>query len=199
MVLFGATLVVFYASTNLRSTSAGEETEIDQVTATVVEKPSIFEAALKPLYAEAIALRIPTVNIKVNVISVGVDANGSMETPRNWSEAGWYKKGARPGENGNLILNGHYDSSTGNAAAFYTLRNVKVGAKIEVTDAFDKTYVYEVTQMFYVNVTDPDRLNIFKSDNTLNEITLITCGGVWDYVSHNYSKRLVVKGTLVNN
>lgn len=158
---------------------------------------SIFEEQLVPLYIDPKNVTIETLGLNVPVTVVGVAKDGSMETPKNWNEAGWYWKSAHPGEKGNLIINGHYDDSSARPAAFWQLKNVVVGDKVSVTDKYNKTFVYQISDVFFVSIQDPQRLDVLQSDDSKSTITLITCGGVWLPGMSTYDKRLVVKGELI--
>jgi len=98
---------------------------------------------------------------------------------------------------GRVIINGHYDDSSARPAAFWQLKNVAVGDKVSVTDKYSKTFVYQVSDVFFVSIQDPQRLDVLQSDDSKSTITLITCGGVWLPGMSTYDKRLVVKGELV--
>lgn len=157
---------------------------------------SVFENALKPIYSNPMALEIASVNIQLKLIEVGVDDTGGLEAPKEWLNGGWYNDGAKAGEPGNLVINGHYDDNLGRPAAFWTLKNVSIGDKVTVKDSLGRFYVYTVTEKFYVDINDPDRLKIFENQTDKAHITLITCGGVWLSGYSTYSKRLVIKGEL---
>lgn len=130
--------------------------------------------------------------IDFNLIDIGVEPDGKLEVPKNWDEGGWYVKSAYPGEKGNLIINAHYDTNTGAPGALYNLKNVKINDRVYVVDQLGRTFAYEVTDLFEIDIQDPNRLKIFDSKKDKSELTLITCGGVWNYKS-GYNKRLVVK------
>ena len=97
-----------------------------------------------------------------------------------------------------VIIDGHYDTNTGAPAAFWPLKNIGVNDKVILKDKLNRNFTYEVTNAFYVDIDDPNRLQVFEeSDNPT--LTLITCGGIWDYSSGTYNKRLVVKAKLVSS
>lgn len=157
---------------------------------------SVFESKLKPVYSKATHVFVDSANVSADLIEVKRLDDGSLEAPHDWKVGGWYDNGARPGENGNLIINGHYDDNYGRPASFWSLKNVKLGDKVVVQDDFGKEYTYRVTDVYYVGIDDPDRTKIYDNDKDKAEITLITCGGVWVPGISNYNKRLIVKGGL---
>jgi sortase A len=164
----------------------------------VTDNESAFTASLKPIYEKPSRLVIDSLRLDLNIIEVGVEEDGTMEAPKDWFSAGWYKRGARAGENGNLVLNAHYDTDTGRPAAFWELKNLRVGDTVWVIDDLGRSHAYLITEIFYLGINDPDRLKIFKSDKQKPTLTLITCGGIWLPGEYTYSQRLIVKGELTN-
>lgn len=161
-------------------------------------KESAFKSYLYQMLGNPKQILIESANINIVVNPVGLAADGSLQTPTKWNEAGWYKKSAKPGEKGNMIINAHYDDSSGKPAAFWQLKNVKVDDKVVVTDEYGRKYVYRVTNSALIDINDPNRLAIFDDPKEGEaSITLITCGGVWLPGQNNYNKRLAVQGELI--
>lgn len=140
-------------------------------------------------------LSIPSLNITADVESVGMDSQGRMDVPKNDFNVAWYNLGFKPGAQGSSVIDGHFDRSTGASAVFYNLGNIKSGAEIIVRDRTGQDLTFVVTKKAYYpfdsfpleevfNTTDKPRLN------------LITCDGVYDTSTHNYSQRLVVYSEL---
>lgn len=189
-ILFTSILTSFKAL----SIKANPEVISNQVT---TQEVSAFRELKEPLYFDPKSLMFTTNSreTSLKVIEVGLGDSGQLETPPNWTDAGWYYKSARPGEKGNVIIDGHYDNNVGFPAAFWALKSIKVNDKVILKDKLNRSFTYKVTDTFYVDIDDPERLQVFKeSDNPI--LTLITCGGVWDYKSGTYNKRLVVRAEL---
>lgn len=168
---------------------------------TVISKTtenSIFAQKVKPLISEPVKIYTQDKKLNANIVQIGVKQNGQMETPNDFYSAGWYKDSSKLNQNGNIFINGHYDTYTGAPAAFWYLKNLKQGDKVFLVDFYHRTFEYEVGEVFYLDINDPTRLEITKSSDTLPVLTLVTCGGVWDVYEHNYSKRLVVKARLAS-
>lgn len=174
--------------------------ENSQITQEVLsaQEVSVFSEISKPVYGVPKKVSIESLGISANVIPVGVDASGRLETPKKWDEVGWYSKGSKPSEKGNLLLNAHYDDNYGNPAVFWKLKNIKVGDKVSVLDSYGRVYDYKVTNIFYIGIDDSDRTRVFepyKEDTAV--MTMITCGGVWSGTAGTYDKRLVVNAELI--
>ncbi len=162
------------------------------------QTPSIFADISKPIYGYPKKIIIDSIGVSADVVSLGVDKDGYLETPKNWNEVSWYSKGAKPSEKGNFLVNAHYDDSSGNPAVFYRLKNINVGDKVSVLDSYDRTFNYKVTNVYYVDIADPERTKVFepyKEDASV--MTMITCGGVWSQKDGTYNKRLVVNAELI--
>ena len=190
--IFGIKINPFtFLKSSKESTVLKEEVLSEQI-------PSIFADISEPIYSSPKKIIIDSIGVSANVVSLGVDKNGYLETPKNWNEIGWYSKGAKPSEKGNFLINAHYDDSSGNPAAFYRLKNINVGDKVSVIDSYDRTFNYKVSNVYYVDIADPERTKVFepfKEDASV--MTMITCGGVWSVKDGTYNKRLVVNAELI--
>lgn len=160
------------------------------------EKVSVFENKLEPILTTPTSIEIKAVGIRADLVPVNVDSDGVMETPKNWYQAGWFVQGGVPGENRNLIINGHYDTNTGAPAAFYNLQGVQFGDVIEVKDKYGRIFNYKVIELSYLDIKDPSRLDVLEDEDSKSTLTLITCGGVYLQGS-GYDKRLVVRAELL--
>lgn len=153
-------------------------------------QPSVFRQEVKPIYLPPKILKFKEKTLDVE--EVGVEEGGFLGVPSSWHTAGWYRDSAKPGEEGNIIMDGHYDTNTGAPGAFWELKDLQIGDKVFLVDALGRKFEYLVTQKFYVDIKDPQRARVFEGDKS-RQLTLITCGGVWDYASNTYNKRLVIK------
>lgn len=159
---------------------------------------SAFTKALEPIYDKPKRLYTETHGIDISLIEVGVEPDGKLENPKDWNVGGWFYKSSKPGEHGNIIINAHYDNNWGAPAAFWKLKNIVVDDKVYLVDSLGKIHTYKVTKSFYLDIDDPNRLSIFEDVEDKSELTLITCGGVWDFSAGTYNKRLVVKAELLD-
>lgn len=193
-ITFGSTF--FAVKQGWVGSSLNDKSNISEVHAATDNRGSAFETLKKPLAFNPVKVDIGEGNLYLE--RLGLDADGKLETPEKWENAGWYKKSAKPGEKGNIIIAGHYDDTSGSPAAFWGLKKLKVNDKVLLTDELNRTFTYNITETFYVDIDDPDRLEIFDEDK-IEELTLVTCGGLWNDSEGTYSKRLVVKAELVSS
>lgn len=161
-----------------------------------------FKSLTQNQYQNPVFLKIESVKINANVEVVSTEPDGSMQVPANYNNVGWLKTSSKLGQKGNLVLSGHYDTSSGAPAVFYNLQQVKQGDIIIVVTQtnsgllYDKEYV--VTSAYLADPSNNEHVKEAYKNTSHPTITLITCNGVWNSVTHEYSHRVVVKGDLVN-
>ncbi|RJR14778.1 class F sortase [Candidatus Microgenomates bacterium] len=147
-----------------------------------------------PVLAPA-TLIIPKLGIQAAVEHVGVTPANNMDVPKNAADVAWFQYGAAPGEEGNAVIAGHYDTPTGKPAIFYFLKTLEVGDEIEVISQGAVRLKFEVTEVASIPYDVFPNEYVFK-DKPGRNVNLITCGGVWDPVQKIYSNRIVVYTTL---
>lgn len=137
-----------------------------------------------------VRLRIPALGIDTVVQWVGVDAEGRMGVPSNYTDVAWYERGAAPGTLGNAVIAGHLDSKTG-PAVFYDLEDLKPGDEIITTSEDGQEFHFIVTTSEVYDADDAPLDRIFG--NAIRpHLNLITCDGAFDRSIRQYDKRLVV-------
>lgn len=195
LVLSLIPIIAFYILFSQNLTNPFQTKE--EVVLGVGEKVSVFQTALKPIYGTPKKIIIDSLNLKIDVTTVGIDPSGYLDTPKEWNIAGWYSQSARPSENGNMLIDGHYDDNYGRPAVFWKLKNLKSGDKVSILDSYGRSYDYLVVNSYFVDINDPERLKVLEKSGNVPALTLITCGGVWNAAKHTYSDRLVVSAQLV--
>lgn len=146
-------------------------------------------------------IQIPNIRVDASIVTVGLDPDGAMGAPEGPHDVGWYKHGPAPGEQGNVLLDGHVDWTNRQTgvpfgAVFWDLKTLKPGAKVSITDG-EREFVYEVSEYRRYRWDDPEGLSVLQR-TTDARITMITCGGQFDRTTRNYSMREVVIATLVS-
>lgn len=159
---------------------------------------SAFDSLKKPQAGKPIKLIIPSQNVELSVVAVSRSEDGVMETPKSWNLAGWYKGSSKTLEEGNIIINGHYDDNYGRPAAFWKLKNLRLDDTVRIVDEFNRPVDYKVTSTYYIAIDDPDRFKVYDSEEGKQSLTLITCGGVWLPGESTYNKRLIIKADRID-
>jgi len=141
-------------------------------------------------------LVIPKINVDAPVVTLSVDGQGVMQSPKTAFEVGWYDFTARPGTGGNAVFSGHVDFASVGAAVFWNLRELGPGDLVEVRLADGTAYQYLVVS----NVSYPgDDAPIADIVGPTGEdtVTIITCTGTFNREVHQYSHRLVVRAERI--
>lgn len=140
-----------------------------------------------------VTVRIPAIGVAAKIISVGLDGHGGVAVPPLATPmlAGWYDRGAAPGQAGAAVLLGHVDSALTGPAVFYKLGELRPGNLVYVTRKDNRTVVFTVTSVALYPQTDFPALRVygFTAAPTLR---LVTCGGDFDWQTHHYLDRTVV-------
>jgi LPXTG-site transpeptidase (sortase) family protein len=140
---------------------------------------------------EPLQIDIPKIGTHAPVVPLGLEADGSLAAPTDPDTVGWFEGGPGVGASGNVLLAGHVDWA-GRLRAFGQLKQLEPGDTIAVTDANGNELTYSVlwTRLYQADSAPLDE--IFEQ-TTNDELTLITCGGVFDRSAHMYLSRWVVR------
>jgi len=159
--------------------------------------PPAFVSGNAPSDNAPTRIEIPSIGLDADVESVGILGGGLMGVPRSLADAGWLGTGVAPGSLGNAVITGHLDGSYGQPAAFWSLRRLRSGDAIMVTNALGVELHFVV-----VSVGRYDRVNIplvrvFGPSHEAH-LNLITCAGPYVRGDGGYLDRLVVYAQLVD-
>lgn len=138
-------------------------------------------------------LMIPSIGVNAPIAPVGLEASGIMASPSEGHVVGWYELGPRPGEPSNAVLAGHVDWEKA-VAVFFRLRELKPGDDIEVRTSMGTYYRYAVDQIQSYRTEDTPVSEVF-GPTAGRTLTLITCGGQFDWGRREYLERLVVRAS----
>jgi sortase (surface protein transpeptidase) len=141
-----------------------------------------------------VAIRIPAVRIDSGLIPLGLNDDNTLEVPHDFAVAGWYIHRAVPGEQGPSIIVGHVDSKKG-PALFYRLREVELGATIEVERSDGSVAVFTVT------ASEQHDKDTFPTERVYDptsapELRVITCGGRFNRAARSYDDNVIVFAAL---
>lgn len=158
------------------------------------QKPATPVPVPKVTYAVPVRLIIPRIGVDAAVEDVGLTSGRDMASPSGPATVGWYKFGARPGNRGSAVIDGHSGYADGRRAAFDDLPQLKVGDKLYVEDARGKRllFVVRATKLY---ARDASAADVF-APTTRRRLNLITCTGDFDVSAGTHSERLVVFAEL---
>ncbi|HYP45431.1 MAG TPA: class F sortase [Propionibacteriaceae bacterium] len=123
---------------------------------------------------------MPSVDVAMKVLPVGVEDDGDMELPSSVFDAGWYKFGSRPADQaGSTLIAAHVDSRADGLGPFARLRRLEPGAKVLLTTQDGIVHHYRVVSVRAVAKDQLSSLAVFER-NGPPRVTLLTCGGSYD-------------------
>jgi hypothetical protein len=143
-----------------------------------------------PRGAQPEAVVIPAIGVSSRLVRLGLRPDRRMEVPEDYSVAGWYTGGPRPGERGPAVIAGHVDSRRG-PAVFYRLGDLRRGDIVVVR------YPGRVEARFRVERTERHPKRAFPTARVYGEtagpaLRLVTCGGSFDRASGHYRDNVIV-------
>jgi len=135
-------------------------------------------------------VKVPSVGINADLITLGKNPDGSLATPERYDIAGWYKFAPTPGEIGPAIIVGHVDNYLG-PAVFYELKNLQPDQSIFVTRQDNQIVEFRVES---VELFDQQRFPTAAVYGNIDYpgLRLITCGGKFNPLTGHYSHNTVV-------
>jgi Sortase domain len=146
-----------------------------------------------------VAVAIPAIGVRSKLLSLGVNADGTMQVPsltKSAGEAAWYEYSATPGQIGASVIEGHVDSYHG-PAVFFRLGALRPGDIIDVTLADGVTAIFRVTGVReYRKSKFPSGFIYGATDYAA--LRLITCGGPFDPATGHYLSSTVVFASLIS-
>jgi hypothetical protein len=144
-------------------------------------------AGVKPV---AIDIQAASVEAVVETLEI---VDGVMQDPTGPWVVSWYKETGRLGvEDENVVVAAHVDYWNVGPAVFYNIRNLKEGDIVDLTGEDNNLYRYTVE---WLKLYDANNAPIEEIVGQTNEtsLTMITCGGEFDYADGEYLSRTVVR------
>lgn len=134
-------------------------------------------------------LVIDAIDVAANVETVGLTEDGTVSTPTDVANVGWYSGSRRPGDTGPAVIVGHVDSVDG-PAVFARLAELEVGDIVTVENGGVTALSFAVSTVTrHPKVSFPSEAVYGASPDA--ELRLITCGGRYERDS-GYADNVVV-------
>ena len=156
--------------------------------------PSAAAPVAKGVVPVAIQIPVAAVDAQVETNEI---VDGVMQDPTGPWVISWYKESPELGEVGNILMAGHLDYWDVGPAVLYNINNLNQGDQISVTGEDGQIYTYEIDwrENFATADAPLDKI-VGPTDN--ESLTLITCGGPFDYANGVYLERTVVRAHRVD-
>lgn len=138
-----------------------------------------------------VGLAIPSAGVDAGIEPLRV-VDGSMQDPSGPWEVAWYENLGSLGTLGNVVMAGHIDYWNVGPSVFYNLNIVQPGDEIVVSGDDGRAYPYTVEWVQQFDSTSMP-LDEVTGPTDGQSLTLITCGGAFDFVNGQYLQRTVVR------
>ncbi len=133
---------------------------------------------------------IPRVAVSAVVIRLGLNADGTLQVPERFDQAGWYDLGPSPGQPGAAVIVGHLDSAKG-PGVFASLARLRPGDTVQVIHANYSLTSFVVDRLQEVSKTVFPLRQVYGPTRE-PELRLITCTGSFDWRTRHYRDNLIV-------
>ena len=169
--------------------------------AAVVPAVPISNAGLGALATAAtvtpVRIALPDLGIDMEISAEGIDQEGAMALPKNAATAGWYRFGPGLRETaGATVIAAHVDSPHDGVGPFSRLKDAAVGSLVNVSADDGSTVAYTVTEVRSVGKIGAPMAEVFDRAGS-PRLTLVTCGGVFDYDTGHYVDNVIVTAIAV--
>lgn len=137
-------------------------------------------------------LTIDKIKIKSRILPMSVNNDGSMQTPINIFDSGWYSGSVKPGTVGAAVIDGHASGSS-RQGLFADLDTLVVGDVIKIEKGNNQVLKYNVVHTEISDIDTVDMKKMLKPYGDAAEgLNLITCTGKWINDKKTYDKRVLV-------
>ena len=159
--------------------------------------PHISEPrAIRKLGRAPVHIRIPAIQVTAGITKLGLNKDGTVEVPEDPDDAGWYRNGPMPSDQGSAVILGHVDSKVG-PAVFYRLKSLDTGDRIAVGLDSGSVAHFEVTRVAHYAIEDFPRHKVYAGTPDRPALNLVTCGGKYDREAGGYQSNVVVYTTYL--
>ncbi|MBG0813680.1 class F sortase [Planomonospora sp. ID82291] len=153
----------------------------------------------EPLTSEGATPRriaIPKIGVLSSLMTLGIDKRQRVQTPplTRLHQAGWYKHGPVPGQQGPAVVLGHVNGN-GKAGVFVRLKELRRGDKIKVSRSDGAVAEFTVDGVEQVSKQAFPSKRVYGNTGEAT-LRLITCGGVLNQKTGHYTDNIIVYATL---
>jgi LPXTG-site transpeptidase (sortase) family protein len=200
-VALATLLMVVLMTATVAANAPIQSTELGEMPTTGGLRPGpigLEPAPVPPLAGERpVAIQIPKAQVDAEVETIEI-VDGVMQNPTGPWVVSWYKETAKLGEVGNTVLAGHLDYWDVGPAVFYHIGDLAKGDTIKITGDDGEVFSYQVDWVKLYDATNAPIQDIVGPTKT-ESLTLITCGGPFDYQDGVYLQRMVVRAHRVTS
>ncbi|MGW5051282.1 class F sortase [Actinokineospora sp. NPDC004072] len=141
-------------------------------------------------------IRFPRLEISSSLVHLGLQPDGQVEVPplRTPGQAGWFARGARPGQVGAAVILGHVNGYR-RPGVFLRLGEARPGDEIVVVTRDGEQLRFVVRQVETVAKSRFPAKRVYGPTER-PELRLVTCGGAFDPGDGRYLSNVIVYAVL---
>ncbi len=153
--------------------------------------------ASAPAVPEPARVEVPALGVDVSVVPEGIDDAGALALPEDPGVAAWYEYGPSPfADAGSSVIAAHVDSLQYGLGDFAALAGAPAGTEVLVRSADGTTARFAVVSVETTDKTGVPGATVFDRTGA-PRLTLITCGGEFDYGAGHYLSNVIVTAAPV--
>ncbi|MBA2247317.1 MAG: class F sortase [Chloroflexia bacterium] len=143
----------------------------------------------------AIASEPAEIDAEVETLQI---LDGVMQNPTGPWVVAWYEQTAQLGEPGNVVMAGHVDYWGVGPSVFFNVKDLAEDDEVALTGSDGSIHTYAVDSIETVGVEEltSGRIGELVGPVPGQALTLITCGGEFDYVNGEYLSRTAIRATF---
>lgn len=145
-------------------------------------------------------LTIPAIGVTSSLLRLGLNSDRTVQVPplARDSQAGWYEDSPTPGELGPSLILGHVDSAEYGPGVFFKLGALRPGDTVSINRADHSTAVFRIDRVVSYPKDHFPTIEVYGNTDHA-ALRLITCGGKFDFSTHNYENNIVAYASLVSH
>jgi sortase (surface protein transpeptidase) len=174
-------------------------TDVSSVTSHPGHQSSVHRVQKSPpinwQMPDPLRIQIPAIGVSAPLVALGLHHDHTIEVPKRWGDAGWFRPGPEPGERGAAVIAGHFDSKSG-PAVFYHLRALVKGDEITVLLRGGSTVHFIVESTRAVSKKSFPASLVYRKTQRPT-LRLITCDGAFDRSTGHYVGNYIVFANMI--
>lgn len=212
-LMVAAIVVIVVTSSSPQKTEIPTDTKVSvlpgpSITVPATPSPSTTGVTVPPLSSrvgivvppkpipDGVRLIIPSIGVNATVVSLGLNADGTLQVPASFDQAGWWSGGTFPGQPGPAVVVGHVSSVAG-PAVFYRLGLLHPGDLVTVTNGSGTSATFSVTRLMEVN-KDNFPTQLVYGPVSDPELRLVTCSGSFNSSTGHFVDNTIVFAKLTS-
>lgn len=141
-----------------------------------------------------VRLAIPAIHVSAPVVPLGLNADRTLEVPKNLADVGWFTDGPEPGEQGAAVVVGHVASRSGRGV-FYRLGALRAGDLIKIRLRGGTIVRFRASSAIVVPKSRFPTRRVY-AQTPRPTLRLITCSGAMDPSTGRHPDNRIVFASL---